>query len=166
MIDRSSDVWEIHLVKHKNAWRGKQRVLFVGEEGQAILEPFLTRFPDEYCFKPLEALRSRKERTTPMNQGNRAGYGGNRTLKTSRRVRPCYSTATYGRAIRRACEANGIEPWAPNQVRKAYATSVRREHGIEAASVSLGHANLNTTEIYAEATFDKAREVARRSKRA
>jgi integrase len=134
MVDRSSDVWEVNLNKHKNAWRGKQRVIVVGEQGPSILEPFLRRFPDEYCFKPIESLRTRKERTTPLNQGNRAGYGGNRTPRTARKVRASYSTATYGRSIRRACETNGIEPWSPNQLRKAYATSVRPEHGIEATS--------------------------------
>ncbi len=113
MVDRSSDVWEIHLVDHKNAWRGKQRVIFVGKTAQDVLAPYLLRSIDDYCFRPSESLKNRRERTTPINQGNRAGYGGNRKPQTARKVRPCYSTATYGRAIRRACEANGIEPWAP-----------------------------------------------------
>ncbi|MBA4188838.1 MAG: hypothetical protein C0467_12645 [Planctomycetaceae bacterium] len=49
--------------------------------------------------------------------------------------------------------------WHPNRLRHAAATAIRREHGIEAARVILGHAKLTTTEIYAEADKLKATEV-------
>jgi integrase len=43
MVDRSNDVWEINLVKHKSAWRGKRRTIYVGPEAQEILKPYLLR---------------------------------------------------------------------------------------------------------------------------
>lgn len=49
--------------------------------------------------------------------------------------------------------------WHPNQLRHTAATAIRREHGIEAARVILGHSKLTTTEIYAEADQVKAAEV-------
>ncbi|MBM3983736.1 MAG: phage integrase family protein [Planctomycetes bacterium] len=40
--------------------------------------------------------------------------------------------------------------WHPNQLRHGYATRVRKEFGLEAAQVALGHTRASTTEIYAE----------------
>jgi len=49
--------------------------------------------------------------------------------------------------------------WHPNQLRHAQATMIRRQYGIEGAQTVLGHANLPTTEIYAEADFERARRI-------
>ncbi|MCH8853107.1 MAG: site-specific integrase, partial [Planctomycetes bacterium] len=38
---------------------------------------------------------------------------------------------------------------------------VRKQVGLEAAQVHLGHAKANTTEIYAERNLELAREIAR-----
>jgi len=40
--------------------------------------------------------------------------------------------------------------WHPNQLRHTFATRVRKEHGLEAAQVLLGHAKADVTQIYAE----------------
>lgn len=50
--------------------------------------------------------------------------------------------------------------WTPNQIRHAAATRVRREMGLEAAQVHLGHAKADVTQIYAEANLELAREIA------
>jgi hypothetical protein len=44
--------------------------------------------------------------------------------------------------------------WSPNRLRHNAATTLRREFGIEAARVALGHSKLDTTEIYAERDWD------------
>jgi len=49
--------------------------------------------------------------------------------------------------------------WSPNQLRHSRATYLRKTYGIEAAQVILGHSNLKTTEVYAEADIARAREV-------
>jgi integrase len=51
--------------------------------------------------------------------------------------------------------------WHPNQLRHTRATEVRKQFGLEAAQVILGHAAANITEVYAERDAEKAREVAR-----
>ncbi|AMV25118.1 site-specific tyrosine recombinase XerC [Gemmata sp. SH-PL17] len=38
----------------------------------------------------------------------------------------------------------------PNQIRHSYATRVRKEHGLEAAQVLLGHAKADVTQVYSE----------------
>jgi integrase len=49
--------------------------------------------------------------------------------------------------------------WHPNQLRHSMATEVRREAGLDAARVVLGHRSPATTEIYAEVDSQKAAEV-------
>ena len=80
--------------------------------------------------------------------------------KTERRVRDCYGVDSYRRAISRACEKTGIAPWHPHQLRHNAATRIRKECGLEAAQVMLGHSRADITEVYAQRDAEKAREVA------
>jgi len=43
-----------------------------------------------------------------------------------------------------------IPRWSPNRIRHSFATAIRKEHGIEAARILLGHSSAITTELYAE----------------
>jgi integrase len=112
-------------------------------------------------------------RTTPLSCGNRPGT--NRASKPSRIPGNRYCTTSYGRAISYACRLafpapKGLEGdalkawhsehlWAPNQLRHAMATEVRKSDGLEAASVLLGHSGLVITQTYAEQDRAKAIEV-------
>ena len=49
--------------------------------------------------------------------------------------------------------------WSPNQLRHNAATFLRKEFGIDAARVILGHRSPATTEIYAELDHAKALEI-------
>lgn len=70
---------------------------------------------------------------------------------------------TYGRAIRRACENNGIPVWSANQLRKLAATNIRRVCDLEAAQIILGNSSKAVTEAYyADPNIHAAFEVARR----
>ncbi len=51
--------------------------------------------------------------------------------------------------------------WAPNQLRRAAATEMRKKFGLDAAQVILGHAAADVTQVYAERDAEKAREVVR-----
>ena len=50
--------------------------------------------------------------------------------------------------------------WAPNRLRHSFGTMIRRQYGLDAAQVLLGHQNIDVTEIYAEKDYAKAAEVA------
>ena len=70
---------------------------------------------------------------------------------------------------RKATKATGIkvEPallpeWTPNQLRHSAATEIRRQFGLEAVQVALGHAHANVTQIYAERDLTLAAEVMRK----
>ncbi len=50
--------------------------------------------------------------------------------------------------------------WHPNQLRHSFATRVRKQHGLEAAQVLLGHARADVTQVYAERNEQLASEIA------
>lgn len=60
-----------------------------------------------------------------------------------------YDTASYRRAIRRACLDHRIPRWSPNQLRHARATFLRATCGLDVAQAILGHSSASTTERYA-----------------
>jgi integrase len=58
---------------------------------------------------------------------------------------------------RSAWRANLV--WSPHQLRHTAATPLRKEYGLEAAQVVLGHKTLSVTEIYAEKNVAAARRI-------
>jgi integrase len=112
-------------------------------------------------------------RKTPMNEGNTPG----RNVKRRPRVKPGdnYRRDSYTRAISRACEAAFPVPadlneeeakrwrrehhWHPHQLRHNAATRLRKEFGIDAAQIILGHRTLAVTAIYAEKDTKAAVEI-------
>lgn len=50
--------------------------------------------------------------------------------------------------------------WHPNQLRHTFATTVRKQHGLEAAQVLLGHSRADVTQVYAERNEELAASVA------
>ena len=53
----------------------------------------------------------------------------------------------------------GVPHWHPNQLRHTKATEIRRDAGLDAARVVLGHRSPQMTEVYAEIDVNKAAEV-------
>lgn len=80
-------------------------------------------------------------------------------LRVDTRIFPGYSPQSYGRAVRRACEAAKSRPWHPHQIRHSYATRVRASHGLDAAQAMLGHATARVTEIYAVRSSGLAKKI-------
>ena len=179
-LDRTQQVWIYSPPDHKTAHLGRDRVIFIGPQAQQVLARYLLRDSEAYCFSPADSERKRRaiqheNRKTPLScgtkpKGNPTGNAGDR-----------YNTAAYRRAITRAvnkvnrqrkrtAEANGIpledagllEDWAPNQLRHAAGTAIRKRFGLEAAQVALGHSKADVTQVYAQRDTELAREVARK----
>jgi integrase len=190
-VDRSGDVWIYRPRRHKTMHHGRERLVLIGPKAQAVLLCYLARDAETNCFRPVdsEARRlatRRAARNTPLHYGNRAGT--NRKQSPRRTPGELYDVASYRRAIHRACDKAFPHPalgklskrdltttqlaelrkwqsdhrWSPNQLRHAAATEVRREFGLEAAQVILGHSQANVTQVYAERDLQKGIEVARR----
>lgn len=164
-IDRGGDVWEYHPESHKTEHHHRERVIPIGPKCQDIIRPYLLRPADSYCFSPSEADKLRRQelhsnRKTPISCGNKPG--SNKKTKPRKTPGVRYDTKSYAGAIKYACRKAGVEHWAPNRLRHAAATTIRKEFGLEAAQVVLGHADANTSQIYAEKDLQLAVEVARK----
>jgi integrase len=163
-INRKADPWEYVPRSHKTEHHDRPRVIFVGPKAQKILLPYLLRPADAYCFSPREAEGKRRAaqheaRKTPISCGNKPG--SNVKPKPRRTAGEKYDRNSYGRAIRRAAQKANVGIWSPHRLRHSFATEVRKQFGLEAVQVALGHSKANTSEIYAERDFAKAAFVAR-----
>lgn len=160
-IDLNGDIWVYHPKHHKTAHHGHARHIPIGPRAQAIIRPYLQGCRVDGPLFPLAAAV--KPNGKPYYRASRGGE--------------FFTTHTYCQLIRYASkkafrpEGMGREEfakwdcphmWHPNQLRHTAATVLRREAGIEAARVTLGHSNLQTSEIYSERDLAKASELARK----
>jgi len=176
-LDRSGEVWLYHPGSHKTEHHGRERVIFVGPKAQAIILPYLLRGVAVNCFSPAESetkrrveMRVRRKSRVQPSQVNR------KKARPARPPRESYTKDSYTRAIRRGVDkANKaiqedakefqidnpvlLAYWAPNRLRHARATEVRRNYGLEAAQVVMGHARADVTQVYAERDSARAVEI-------
>ena len=168
-VKADGELWEYRPESHKTEHRGRDRVLFIGPKAQDVLRPYLLREKTEYCFSPKDSERVRRtlmheQRHVPLSCGNRPG--SNIKRKPNRCAGDRYTKDSFCRAIHRACDRAFPPPeelegdelkawrkshrWNPNQLRHSAATEIRKRYGIEGAQVTLGHANADVTQVYAE----------------
>lgn len=177
-IDMSGEVWFYVPRTHKNAYRGKGRRIPIGPRGQAILRPYLMRAADSHCFRPADSESKRhaeqRERRRTRVQPSQAKRRPK--AKPKRAPGECYTVGTYRQAIERAAdradaqahreqpdvkvEQRIVSRWHPNQLRHSAASEVRRQFGLEAAQVLLGHSRADVTQVYAQRNDALAAEVA------
>jgi integrase len=175
---------------HKTEHHSKDRIIPVGPQAQEVLLRYLARDTQAQCFRPCDSEAKRlaeqeANRKTPLSCGN--VRGSNVKRKPKRKPGKRYTTDSYRRAIHRACDKAFPHPqlsklkakeltdqqkaelrqwqkehhWSPNQLRHTAATEIRREFGLEAAQVILGHSQANVTQVYAERDMAKGIEVAK-----
>ena len=159
-VERSNEVWTYRPHSHKTEHHEHHRTIFIGPKAQAILRPYLLRPAESYCFVPQESMKQfradqRARRRTKVQPSQQ-----NRKKSTSKRSPgERYMRSSYYRAILRACERAGVPKWHPNQLRHSAGTEIRREFGLEAAQVALGHARADVTQVYAERNRELALQV-------
>jgi len=152
-IDTSGQTWCYRPASHKTEHHGVERRIFIGPAAQQILQPFLARPSDAYCFCPREARRPKK------SDNGKTRRAGRPAAERSRPIGVRYTRDSYRRAIARACAAADIEVWSPNQLRHLRATEIRSQFGLESSQTILGHLRADTTELYAERDFALAENV-------
>ncbi|MEM1354314.1 MAG: site-specific integrase [Planctomycetota bacterium] len=84
-----------------------------------------------------------------------------RPIRTNGTVGERFKTSVVVYNIRRVCAANGIPHWSPGQLRRNHAQWVREMFNVETAAAMLGHSKVETTQIYAESSRDRAGRVAK-----
>jgi len=161
-LDTTGELWVYRPAHHKTAIHGHTREIYLGPRARKIVESFLKPDTNAYLFSPRDAEQERRERLhaerkTPLSCGNKPG--SNRRRKPKREPGDHYTTNTYARAIDYACRKAGIDSWGPNRLRHSRATELRERYGLEAAAV-LGHAKVETTQIYAERQATTAARIA------
>jgi len=165
-LDTTGITWLYRPITHKTAYRELPRTVYIGPRAKEILLPFLQdRAIVDFIFSPREADTERRAvlhaaRTTPLSCGNVPG--SNRNDKAIHKPGLHYTTNTYRRAVERACKDANVPLWTPGQLRHNAATLVRREFGLEAAQLLLGHARADVTQLYAEVNELKAISIVER----
>jgi len=155
-IDMSGKIWEYRPGSHKTEHHGIERIIFLGPRAQEIVRPFLKTDLTAYVFSPRDAVLDARKKLEPKRGRSK------RTLRI-RGYRRCpsdrYTRASYQTAIYNACMKAEIPAWGPNRLRHNAATFLRKEFGLDAARVILGHMSAAVTEIYAEMDRKKAAEI-------
>jgi len=185
-VDASADVWIYTPLSHKGRWRGHQRTIPLGPQAQVLISPFLNRPEDAFLFSPAEAdeyrherraiVRNRKTPVYPCELRARAKRKQQALAKKSKRPKGNqYSPDSYRRAIEYGVTrsnrermkadpaAEVIQKWSPYQLRHSFATNIRRDYGVEAAQLGLGHARTNIVDVYAEKNLSLIVDIARKS---
>lgn len=162
-IDRSVSPWEYRPQTHKTSYKGHERVIYIGPRAQAVVGDWLRADPEAFLFQPREATAAVREaaRSTSRSDSARARAAAVKRAAAARdrggkALNPRlpgdrYTPGRLGHAVGRACERVELPHWHPHQLRHSAATEIRREIGIEAARVVLGHRSPVITEVYAEA---------------
>lgn len=185
-VDATGRLWEYRPATHKTAHHGHERVVYLGPKAQAVLRPFLKPDLCAHVFSPADAEDARRKalhdrRKTPPSCGNRPGT--NRSANPKRQPGDRYDVASYRRAIARGCDKAFPPPedataglsaeqarsklrewrrahrWHPHRLRHTAGTRLRKEYGLEAAQVILGHKTLTVTQVYAEKNISAAQRV-------
>lgn len=150
-IDTSADVWVYRPAHHKTKYRGKERPVLIAKRAQELLARFTPANPGENYFSPARDVASGPKR---VRKNPKPRKGPSRARGTA------YDHHSLAVAVGRACERAGVPCWHPNQLRHKFGTAVRKEHGLEAAQVLLGHTRADVTQIYAERNMELAVQVA------
>lgn len=182
-IDRSGKVWLFKPTEHKTAHHGHDRIIAIGPRAQKLLTPLLGHRLDGYVFAPTEAegrhgahaSREHYDVATFRRAIQRAcddAFPPPAELARQRVPNPDSRKKTRLESVAEWRKRLGTKKWQelqqwrkdhrwhPHRLRHNAATTLRREFGIEAAKLLLGHRSAGITEIYAEADATKAAIIA------
>lgn len=167
-------VWVYVPAAHKGGHLDKAKHVLIGPKGQEVLRPFLDRDPDAYLFSPL--LQNRNPHAGPRYK---VGSYAQAVARACRAAWPLPAELERGRVTAPGRKRYRLESvadwrarlgdrwaevlawrsahhWHPHQLRHSCATELAEQFGQEVAREVLGHADLDTTSIYAERAIKKA----------
>ncbi len=182
-LNTLGSIWEYRPESHKTEHHGRDRVVFLGPQAQAILKPWLRTDLAACLFDPREAVAERAVALRAARKTKVQPSQRNRKQKRPRQLPgPRYTTLSYAQAIDRGCDRAFPHPklggipqadltedqrdelkewrkahrWSPNRLRHNAATRLRREFGLDVAKAVLGHSSVAPTQIYAEMDMEAA----------
>jgi len=117
-VDRSGEVWEYRPESHKTEHHGRERIVFIGPQAQAVLLPYIApgyTFPclplpsavlrdaEAHCFSPAESEQKRRvEQRTRRKTRVQPSQRKRRKARPKRAPSTRYSKDSYRRAIAKA----------------------------------------------------------------
>ena len=180
-LDMSGSIWHYTPATHKTEHHGHNRAVELGPRAQEVIRPFLRHDLQAYLFSPIDAVAEQKIEKRRKRKSNVQPSQLDRSKSNpSRKLYVRYTASSYRRAVTRACEKAWPVPeaiienqharatwqrehhWHPHQLRHNYATRIRKEFGVEAARILLGHRSTAVTELYAEIDRGRVREIVSR----
>jgi integrase len=160
-IDMTGSVWLFRPHTHKTAHLNRDRAIAIGPRGQELVRDFLVPDLAAYLFSPRRSMeeyhatiRSKRWTKVQPSQVSRA------KARPKKAPGEHYTPCSYAQVIAKACGRAGVPAWGPNRLRHSFATEIRKRFGIEPVQSLLGHARLNTSEIYAERDMSLALRIA------
>lgn len=164
-IDRTVLPWVYRPRSHKTQHHGKERLIPLGENARGVLAEYLqgrSLNPDDLLFSLARQRQERYERLRATRKSKvQPSQTSRKALRPEKLPGDAYTADAISRAVHLACTKHGIPRWFPYQIRHAYGTRVRKDFGLEHAQVSMGHAQANVTQVYAQRDLEKALEVAK-----
>ena len=180
-VDRSGDVWEYRPESHKTEHHGRERIIYIGPQAQAGAAALSAAGRPG----PLLLRRPKASRIATRNNGPAASTRVQPSQRNRRKARPkrvAQNDLHQGHLSAGDCHGRSRRPtrcgrrrpptwastpvllphWHANQLRHSKATEIRRQFGLEAAQVILGHAKADVTQVYAERDTTLAVEVMRK----
>jgi len=146
--------------RHKNAWRGQDRVVPFGPRCIEILTPWLRpRESEAYLFSPrrwmeqksAERIAKRKTKRQPSQALDKR-----KKANPKRAPRDCYDKVSYPQAVKRACAKVDVR-FEPYALRHGKKMDLERSLGSEAARCVLGQKSIDATQHYG--TIDVGRAI-------
>ena len=161
-LETGGDVWFYTPSRHKTEHHGKSREVFIGPRGQVVLRPWLKADPEAFLFSPAEATEERRARRRARRKTRVQPSQSDRSRAEPKKAPGArYTVGSHRKAIQAACGKAGVAGWHPHQLRHSAATGIRKQFGLEASRVILGHEDVRATQIYAEEDREKGVEVMR-----
>jgi len=177
-IDMTGELWLYTPPSHKTEHHGHSRAIELGPKAQAAIKPFLKQNLQAFLFSPADAVADRKiEKRNRRKSKVQASQRDRSKPNPKRKHGDRYTTDSYRRAIECGCEKawpvpkeiekdaekvkawRRVHSWHPHQLRHNYATRIRKEYGVEAARILLGHRSAVVTELYAEIDRGRVRDI-------
>ena len=134
---RTTPRYPSHMRRNAAKWKAKPRRAASEKYNRGSYEVAIDRACDR-AFAPCQANWLKRENETASAWWKRLTKEQRAEVKTWRKA----------------------HRWSPNQLRHAVATRVRKDYGLEAAQVLLGHSRADVTQVYAERNEALAAEVA------
>lgn len=146
-------VWVYCRAKHKTARYGHARVIVLGDEERAIIEPRLNRAANVPLFTPEESLAESYRRTKLDGGRRRAG---------ARPYNQKFTRQAYAKAVERAAVKASVPHWSPYQIRHTVSVETQAEYDLDTARAKLGQKNLSVAARYAGHDFNRAANTVKR----